>query len=135
MFKKLFIQSINLLYMSKAELSLKDITIRTDLRRTDLDHVALRHAVIYAEECQFGPGFETYVRESIDEFYAQYDPQKDCAWICEHNEKIVGFISLMHRPENTAQLRYFYLEKAYRGIGLGKKHLDHQSSLVPLQFL
>lgn len=45
----------------------------------------------------------------------------DRVWICEHNDKIVGFVLLMHRENKTAQLRYFYLEPAYRGLGLGKK--------------
>jgi peptidyl-dipeptidase Dcp len=45
----------------------------------------------------------------------------DRIWICEHESNIVGFLLLMHRENNTAQLRYFYLEPAYRGLGLGKK--------------
>ncbi len=55
------------------------------------------------------------------EFYKNYNPSFDKVWICEHNRNIVGFVLLMHRENNTAQLRYFYLEPAYRGIGLGKK--------------
>ena len=37
------------------------------------------------------------------------------------DENIVGFLLLMHRSESVAQLRFFYLEPPYRGIGLGKK--------------
>ncbi|HLG38364.1 MAG TPA: GNAT family N-acetyltransferase, partial [Chitinophagaceae bacterium] len=48
-------------------------------------------------------------------------PGHDRAWICEHNGRIIGFLLLMHRENNAAQLRYFYLEPEYRGIGLGKK--------------
>jgi ribosomal protein S18 acetylase RimI-like enzyme len=45
-------------------------------------------------------------------------------WISEHNGTIIGFLLLMHRPGNAAQLRYFLIEPEYRGIGLGKKLLD-----------
>jgi len=34
---------------------------------------------------------------------------------------MVGFLALMHRGQDTAQLRYFLLPPEYRGIGLGKK--------------
>ncbi|WP_230679989.1 GNAT family N-acetyltransferase [Pontibacter rufus] len=37
---------------------------------------------------------------------------------------MVGFLLLLHRPGNTAQLRYFLIEPEYRGIGLGKKLMD-----------
>jgi len=57
----------------------------------------------------------------MHEFCENYDPEKDRAWVCEHNEKIIGFILLMHRENNSSQLRYFYIDAEYRGIGLGKK--------------
>ncbi|MBT1688670.1 GNAT family N-acetyltransferase [Fulvivirgaceae bacterium PWU37] len=37
---------------------------------------------------------------------------------------MVGFLLLMHRENNTAQLRYFYLDPEYRGIGLGRKLMN-----------
>ena len=55
------------------------------------------------------------------EFFKQYNPVKDRTWICEHNNKIIGSILLMHLDENIAQLRYFLIDSHYRGIGLGKK--------------
>jgi len=45
-------------------------------------------------------------------------------WIAEHDHRIVGFLLLMHRDDKVAQLRYFYLEAEYRGIGLGKKMMS-----------
>src|SRR5439155_8433441 len=78
------------------------------------------HGYLYKMEYDYGVEFETYVAAGLAEFYNQYDPQKDRVWICEHENKIVGFLLLMHRGE-AAQLRYFILEPAYRGIGLGNK--------------
>lgn len=96
-------------------------TLRNQLLPGDLSQVALLHATIYYEEQGFGMGFETYVMESLVEFYRQYDPQQDKVWIVEGNGRIVGFLLLMHRPNFQAQLRYFILDKAYRGLGIGKK--------------
>jgi peptidyl-dipeptidase Dcp len=97
-----------------------DITIRTELKPGDIGYVIYLHGLLYKKEYDYGIEFETYVAAGLVEFYQQYDPQKDRVWICEHENKIVGFLLLMHRAE-TAQLRYFILEPAYRGIGLGHK--------------
>ncbi|GAA0880500.1 hypothetical protein GCM10009119_34700 [Algoriphagus jejuensis] len=99
---------------------MENFSIRNTLRSGDLGQVAYLHGKIYAEEHGFGFGFETYVMESLVEFHRQFDPEKDRVWVVEAQGKMVGFLLLMHRPENQAQLRYFILEKAYRGIGLGK---------------
>lgn len=102
-------------------MNLSDIFIRTDIRPGDLGYVIYRHGILYDKEYNYGVSFETYVAAGLYEFYKNYDPQKDRVWICEHENKIIGFLLLMHRENNIAQLRYFYLELEYRGIGLGKK--------------
>jgi ribosomal protein S18 acetylase RimI-like enzyme len=51
-------------------------------------------------------------------------------WICEHQGRIVGFLLLMHRAHNTAQLRYFLLDREYRGIGLGRRLMDLYMSFL-----
>jgi peptidyl-dipeptidase Dcp len=98
-----------------------DITIRTELKPGDLGYVIHRHGKLYGDEYDYGVSFETYVALGIFEFYKAYNPERDRVWICEHNEGIIGFLLLMHRENNAAQLRYFYIEPEYRGIGLGKK--------------
>lgn len=107
-----------------AAITLDDIQIRTELRPGDLGYVMYRHGKLYGEEYDYGISFETYVGFGLHEFYKNYDRAMDRAWICEHENKVIGFILLMHRDNSVAQLRYFYLEPEYRGIGLGKKLLS-----------
>ncbi len=104
-----------------SELIYKNIFIRTKLKSGDLGYVIYRHGKIYAEENGYSLSFEAYVAKGLAEFYLNYDEEKDCVWICEDEEKIIGFLVLMHRSETTAQFRFFYLESKYRGIGLGNK--------------
>ncbi|GAB2476393.1 GNAT family N-acetyltransferase [Algoriphagus taiwanensis] len=99
----------------------RNYSIRTTLLPGDLSQVAWLHAKIYSQEQGFGLGFEAYVLESLVEFYGQYDPDKDRAWVVEAEGKMVGFLCLMHRPDHQAQLRYFVLEKEFRGLGLGNQ--------------
>jgi ribosomal protein S18 acetylase RimI-like enzyme len=102
-------------------MTLDEIQIRTVLKPGDLGFVIYRHGKIYHQEYQFGIAFESYIASGLSEFYKNYDQEKDCVWVCEYNETIIGFMLLMHRLNNDAQLRFFYLEKEFRGIGLGKK--------------
>jgi N-acetylglutamate synthase-like GNAT family acetyltransferase len=107
----------------KTAIALENVTIRTELKPGDIGYVIYMHGDIYSKEYGYSLGFECYVVESFVEFYKQYDSTLDRVWICEHNEKIVGFLALMHRNK-AAQLRYFIMEKPYRGIGLGKKLMN-----------
>jgi len=104
----------------KRKISLEEIYIRTELKPGDIGYVIYLHGRLYNEEYNYGIGFETYVAAGLAEFYQQFDAQKDGVWICEHKNKIVGFLLLMHRGD-VAQLRYFILKPRYRGIGLGNK--------------
>ena len=107
----------------KTKIKLTDITIRTELKPGDIGYVIYMHGRLYKKEYNYGIEFETYVAAGLAEFYQQYNTQKDRVWICEHKNKIVGFLLLMHRGD-AAQLRYFILEPRYRGIGLGNKLMN-----------
>ncbi len=107
--------------MNKVKAPLSDITIRTELKPGDLGYVIYRHGKLYEDEYNYGITFETYVALGMHDFYKNYDAEKDRVWIGEHDQKMIGFLLLMHRENNAAQLRYFYIEPEYRGIGLGKK--------------
>ncbi len=96
-----------------------DITIRTRLEAGDLGYIIFLHGKIYAEEYGYSLAFESYVAQGLHEFYQQYDTVRDAVWIAAHKGNTIGFLLLMHRGERTAQLRFFLLEKAYRGMGLG----------------
>jgi len=110
--------------MSETDKTLHSIGIRTELKPGDLGYVIYRHGKLYGEEYSYGVSFEMYVALGIDEFYKKYNPELDRVWICEDNEKIIGFLLLMNRGNNTAQLRYFYIDAEYRGAGLGKKLME-----------
>ena len=104
--------------------NIDDVHVRHDLRPGDLGYVIHMHGRLYGTEYNYGVSFEMDVARGLAEFYAQYDPDKDRVWICEHADRIVGFLLLMHRENNAAQLRYFLLDREYRGIGLGKRLMN-----------
>lgn len=97
-----------------------DIQIRTLLLPGDLGYVAYLHGWIYSKECGYGLNFERYVLEGLGEFSRQYIPLRDRVWICEYNEKIVGFLAGVNRGDSV-QLRYFIVVPEFRSFGLGKR--------------
>lgn len=104
--------------------NIENIKIRNELVPGDLGYVTYLHGLLYAAEYGYGIQFESYVAAGLHEFYEHYDPTRDRVWVCEHDNKIIGFLLLMHRENNAAQLRYFLIDPRYRGIGLGKKLME-----------
>ena len=107
----------------KNNVSMNEISIRTELRPGDIGYVIFLHGELYGREYNYGIQFETYVAKGLCEFHEKYDPKRNRVWICEHRNKMIGFLLLMDRGE-SAQLRYFLIEPEYRGIGLGKKLMN-----------
>ena len=107
-----------------------DVRVRNEFRPGDLGYVIHMHGRLYGIEYNYGIAFEMYVAHGLAEFYKQYDARKDRVWICEHGDRIVGFLLLMHREGNAAQLRYFLPDPEYRGIGLGKRLMDLYMSFL-----
>jgi len=105
-----------------SNVSLDEISIRTELCSGDIGYVIHLHGALYAKEYGYGLQFESYVAKGLAEFYEKYDPERNRVWVCEHNSRVVGFVLLMDRG-TAAQLRYFLIEPEYRGIGLGSKLL------------
>ena len=104
----------------KNNVSLADISIRTVLQPGDIGYVVYMHGSLYGREYNYGIQFETYVAKGLCEFYEKYDPTRNRVWVCEHNNRMIGFLLSMDRGE-AAQLRYFLIEPEYRGIGLGSR--------------
>lgn len=102
------------------KVSLEDINIRHSYQISDTNKVLVLHAKIYSDEYGYGENFTEYVFEGLIDFARAYDPSVDRVWACEHNGNMVGFLLGMHRGDEN-QLRYFVIDKEYRGIGLGKK--------------
>lgn len=105
------------------QISLSDISIRTELRSGDMGFVTYMHGTLYHKEYNYGLQFESYVAKGLCEFYEKYNPERNRIWACEHKDRMIGFLLLMDRGK-SAQLRYFLIEPEYRGIGLGSNLLN-----------
>lgn len=98
--------------------------VRTTIRPGDLGEIVRMHGLIYAREYNLDWTFEGYVAAGLGAFAASFDPAHDRLWIAEDDRGIAGTIAIAGRPERTAQLRWFLVDPAARGVGLGRRLLD-----------
>ncbi|QES87325.1 GNAT family N-acetyltransferase [Rhizosphaericola mali] len=99
----------------------KNIIVRTELKPGDASFIIYKQALLYNTEYNFGLDFENYVMKGVSEFLKNYNPDKDRVWICECDGQMIGSLVLVHKENNVAQLRYFFIDAQFRGHGLGKK--------------
>lgn len=95
-----------------------------EFRQEDLDYVLSRHKTLYAEEYGLSPVFWGYVERIIPAFFKDCNHERECLWIAEADGKPAGSIAIADAGNGTAQLRYFLLEPAARGMGLGGRLID-----------
>ena len=98
------------------------ITLRTELRPGDLGSVVQLHGVTYARERGFDPTFEAYVAGPLAEFVRR-GADRERLWVAEEGARLVGCVAIVAAAPETAQLRWFLVEPAARGRGLGTRLL------------
>ena len=99
------------------------ITIRHTVRPGDLGRVTALHGLVYAAEYGFDVAFEAYVAHSLGEFGQASRPDRDRLWLAERGDRLVGSIGIIGREAGAAQLRWFLVDRAARGHGLGQRLL------------
>ena len=78
------------------------------------------HGAIYAAEQGFDRTFETYVAGPLAEFAARGAP-RERIWLGEEDCRLIGCIALVEAAHDVAQLRWFLVDPAARGRGLGTR--------------
>jgi GNAT superfamily N-acetyltransferase len=99
-------------------LNVPDDWFRTELKPGDIGAIVQMHGLIYAKEYGFDHTFEAYVAGPLAECVRAASP-RDRIWIAERDDKIVGCIAIVAASSQVAQLRWFLVDPAYRGLGLG----------------
>ena len=80
------------------------------------------HGRYYARDWRFGLSFEAKVARELGDLLARHDPKRDGFWIAAEDDEIVGGIAIdgSDAPD-AARLRFFIVDDAYRGAGLGQE--------------
>lgn len=108
-------------YFSRAT---KNIRIRP-YRQEDISYVIDRQLSLYETERQFTTDiWKRYLTQGVITLVEKFDPNRDCIFILECDENPAGCVAITHSDDQTAQLRYFFLEPELRGLGVGTDLLN-----------
>lgn len=99
-----------------------EIVIRHNLLPGDVENIIGLHARLYAREYGFNQAFASYVAEHLQTLAAR-QTQRDRIWLTELEGRLVGCIAIVGNSAAEAQLRWFLVDPAARGQGLGKRLL------------
>lgn len=100
------------------------ITVRP-FTADDTDFVISHQIKLYENEYGFtSEVWKAYVTNGVQQLVKQFDKQKDCIYILDYNGRPAGCVAIARIGADTAQLRFFFVEAALRGLGAGQKLID-----------
>lgn len=87
-----------------------------------LGRITELHGTYYAKYWDLGLYFEAKVATELAAFLSRFDPAHDGAWFAHANGEIIGgvFIDGTEAATKGARLRWFILDPAYQGRGIGR---------------
>ncbi|TXI07751.1 MAG: GNAT family N-acetyltransferase [Rhizobium sp.] len=90
----------------------------------DIGWIVQSQGRFYSEEYGWDQRFEGLVAEVAGKFLSNFNPEKDRCWIAERGGLNVGSAMIADGGGDMAKLRLLYVDKAARGLGLGKLLVD-----------
>ncbi len=93
-------------------------------RPGDIGWIVQSQSKAYTEEYGWDMRFEGLVAEVAGKFLANFDPAMEYCWIAERDGINVGSVVITNGGDGVAKLRLLYVDKAARGLGLGRMLVD-----------
>jgi DNA-binding MarR family transcriptional regulator/GNAT superfamily N-acetyltransferase len=90
-------------------------------RAGDMGWIVSRQSALYADEYDWTTEYEALAAEIVAQFLKTYDPARERCWIAEQDAAPVGAVMIVRQSDAVAKLRLLHVERAARGLGIGKR--------------
>ena len=102
-----------------------DVVIERGYRPGVIGRVIELHGGYYGRNWGLEQRFEIEVANELAAFFARYDPARDGFWSARDGDTVLGAITIDGTPgeEDGVRLRWFILDPASQGRGVGKRLL------------
>lgn len=92
----------------------------------EVEFIVNKQLEIYEREYGFTSDiWKTYVTQGVDQMLKQYTEKRDCIYLLESDSDFFGCIAIAHAPDDTAQLRFFFVDSRLRGFGAGELLIEY----------
>lgn len=95
-----------------------------------VDRIIALHMDYYGPNWHFGPAFREYLKDGLGEFTARLNPDRDLFLVAKRQGEIVGSVCIDGSGSESAQLRWFILDPAIHGKGIGNGLLSRAMDFV-----
>src|SRR5215216_6638479 len=88
-----------------------------------LGRITALHGAYYSAHWDLGLYFEAKVATELAAFLNRFDPDRDGGWFAKAQGEVIGgiFIDGSEADSKGARLRWFIIDPAYHGRGLGNQ--------------
>jgi GNAT superfamily N-acetyltransferase len=97
-----------------------EILVHHDFGPGDLGQLIQIHGLQNFADYGFNQVHEAYCAQIAVDFILCSEKGRSRAWLAKKEDKVVGSIFIIERPNNQAQLRLLFVDRSMRGLGLGR---------------
>jgi len=97
------------------------VTIRP-YRAAEPSYVSYLQMKFYREHFGFNESFEYYLLDAMAKFISSHHGSQ--LWVAVDGQEVIGSIAMVKAEDNSAQLRWFFVDDRYQGRGIGKKLIE-----------
>jgi GNAT superfamily N-acetyltransferase len=114
---------------------MNDITIISGYVPGAIGRITELQALYYATHWELGLYFEAKAASEMAKFFSNFQPDRDGAWLARVDNIIIGgvFIDGADADGEGARLRWFIIDQAYQGHGLGHRLMKEAISFCNRQ--